>query len=159
MSSVAGSPLSPEIAEGDDRDPMRVLVVIGGEADAAGAVRELHALAMSYTCSITLLVVHRTSMFVRSFAPLSGMSLASLDELARHHAAELAHTFGNRVRGHTVDHVLASRTWDATAPLRSLRCGVYDALLLGRPPARRAPRRLVAAAGASDTVVIVATRP
>jgi hypothetical protein len=160
MSAIAGShvPWGPA-ATGERRCALRVLVAIASETDAALALPELDVLRASNACSITLMSVVAPSLFVQCFAPTAGMLTAQqIREMWTAAAAELVGTkvAGRSWRQDLDDRRLASG-WTAPELLRPLRLGVYDMLLLGRPPRGRYSRwRLLAAADASETSVVVA---
>jgi hypothetical protein len=140
-----------------------VLVAIGCEADAGPALRELDTLGASCSCSVTFLGVVVPSLFVCSFAPLSGVTTCEgILELHIEDAGQLARAVAaaaetlSVARPPSVDHLRAASSWTAPGVLEPLRLGVYDALIVGRlPRSRWARRRLLAAARASETEVIV----
>jgi nucleotide-binding universal stress UspA family protein len=160
MSVITGSqmPNDPAVA-GDRRGAMRVLAALGCDGDADLVLRELDALGKTHTCSVTFVGVVRPSLFVRSCAPLSGMTTSeSIAQIATDAARQLAATAAAKARTHTLDHLGASSDWNASGLLQRLRLGVYDALIIGSlPHGRRTRRRLLAAAEASGTAVIAAS--
>jgi hypothetical protein len=163
MSISTGFELPRGPATGTWGGATRVLVAIGCEADAEPALRELDMLGASCSCSVTLLGVVAPSLFVRSFGPLSGIT--TCEGILEHHidaAGQLARAIAATARtlsvAHppNVDHLRAASSWTGSGVLEPLRLGVYDALIVGRlPRGRRAWRRLLAAARASETEVIV----
>jgi hypothetical protein len=165
MSLSTGFELPALPAAGDPAGAMRVLVAIGCETDGAAAIRELGLLGASFSCSVTLVGVVAPSLFVRSFAPLSGMTTPrGIVELQLEAAEQLAQTLAGRAQtlsvAHAirVNHLRTMSTWTGPDLVEPLRLGVYDALILGRlPRGRRVRRRLLAAARASETEVIVGT--
>jgi hypothetical protein len=165
MSLSTGFDLPCGPTTGDRDRAMRVLVAIGCQADAAPALRELGLLGASFSCAVTLLGVGAPSLFVRSFAPLSGMTTAKgIVDLEIEAARRLTRAVAAKaptlsvVHAPSIDHLRAASSWTTPGLLEPLRLGIYDALILGRlPRGRRVRRRLLAAARASDTQVIVAS--
>jgi hypothetical protein len=163
MSISTGFELPRGPATGTWGGATRVLVAIGCDAEAEPALRELDMLGASCSCSVTVLGVVAPSLFVRSFGPLSGMT--TCEGILEHHieaAGQLARAVAATARtlsvanAPSVDHLRAASSWTAAAVLEPLRVGVYDSLIVGRlPRGRRARRRLLAAARASETEVIV----
>jgi hypothetical protein len=161
MSVITRSPLPGAPALRDRRPAMRVLVAVGREDDTGHAIGELHVLEQSHACSVTIVAVALPSLFVRSFAPLSGMTTVErLVEMAGDGARRLARTLAAASPAGGVDRIVTAATWDAPALIDPVRTGSFDAIVLARLPRNwRARRRLLAAACASDTDLIVAARP
>jgi hypothetical protein len=144
----------------EERGTLRILMAVESRADAHFASGRLRQLATSHRCSVTLLGVARCSVLVQCYAPLSGVTTPyriAMD--AREAARRLALTTAAEADVSGIDDVGAVFGWRSPFLTESLRMGLYDALLLGSLPRRRlARRRLLAAAGASGTRVLVAER-
>jgi nucleotide-binding universal stress UspA family protein len=157
MSIVDGFRTPNVPAASGERETLRVLVAVETQADARLAARRLRRLDVSYRCSVTLLGVARSSFLVRYCAPLSGLTTPYDIALAASDSARrLARTAAAEADIPGVDHLGAVAGWDSRCLIEPLRLGVYDALLLGSlPRGRFSRRRLLGAAHASGTTVLV----
>jgi hypothetical protein len=157
MSLLDGFRIPDAPAASEEPEALRILAAIESRADADFACRRLRGLEASYRCSVTLLGVARCSFLVRYCAPLSGLTTPyDVALLAKEAAGKLARTAAAEVAVPGVEHLGAVAGWDSRCLLEPLQLGVYDALVLGSlPRGRLARRRLLAAAHASGTTVLV----
>jgi hypothetical protein len=139
------------------RQTLRVLTAVESRADAHFASRRLWRLEASYRCSVTLLGVARCNLLIQCYAPLSGLATPhQVALLARDSAGKLAAAAAAEADLPGIDRVEAVVGWSSARLIEPLRLGVYDALVLGSMPrSRRARRRLLAAAHASGTTVLL----
>jgi hypothetical protein len=141
----------------EDRETLRVLVAVQSRADAELASHRLRQLEDCFHCSVTLLGIARLSQFVQCYAPLSGATTPDrLAMVALESAGGLAQEAAADAGIPTIDSVGAVAGWKSVCLIDPLRHGVYDALVVGSMPrGRLARRRLLAAARASGTTVLV----
>jgi hypothetical protein len=157
MSIVDGFRLPDTPVAPEDRETLRVLMVVQSRADAELASRRLRQLEDSYRCSVTLLGVARLSLLVQCYAPLSGVTTPDrLAMVALQSAGGIAQAAAADAGIPAVDSVGAAAGWKSVCLVDPLRLGVYDALVIGSlPRGRLARRRLLAAARGSGTTVLV----
>jgi nucleotide-binding universal stress UspA family protein len=160
VSILDGSLIGDVPAVLDEPGTLRILMAVESRADAHFASRRLRLLAVSHRCSVTLLGIAHVNLFVQGYAPLSGLTTPYRIALEAQKAADrLARTAAAEADVSGVDDIEAVVGWGSRRLIEPLRLGLYDALLLGSlPPRRLARRRLLAAACASGTRVLVGNR-
>jgi hypothetical protein len=148
-------PAAPAISDGPEA--LRILAAIESRADVHCASRQLRELEASYRCSVMLLGVARCSVLLRCCVSFSGFTTPyDITRLAKETAGKLARDAAAEAAVPGIDRLGAVAGWDSRWLLEPLRHGIYDALVLGSlPRGRLARRRLLSAAHASGTTVLV----